>query len=926
MRRRSRRTTGGTGTADQPEWRGERIGVLGGVREAILAVMCGVMPWWFGSADPPAVFVISCLILALAAVTLVDEAVSGRRRGLGLVDCLTSLPLLALGLGAVYGLLQWAELGPELLGTLSPKRLAEWKSWGGGESIVLKADPGVTVPSAGARLAWFNAEVFESVVWVAALWVLGMCVLRLPGRWGPLKRHGLVLSISGTLMALQSMLQILTWDGRVLWLRPKGIVTTSSGPFFVHSELAAYLNLCLGFVLARLVFTRLLRDPQTLGDEFLRNRVPVMGEGALAIYPAGIGILAVLASGSRVGFLSMLLGMMVLGVIALRAKFRLGIAQHDEFATGGGRGNSGWYLILGLLGVVVLGLTMLVDVFSIFGRVESIVSEGGSHAAGIRLAVWKLAAEVWSKAPVWGMGWGSFPWSTQLLIKATGLGFVTHAESDYVQILPEGGLIGAGIVLVGLFGLARAGFGLARGADRAAQFLVTAGALSGLTAVAWGALTENILRTSGVVIPALVTAAHVVRLSLWKRRERTMESDPRQAAQTARGLPGRAGGLALGAALTAAAWPNLEETRNMSRAWSSMEQSRIQHSVAKFPSWEASGLTDKRLEQERAGTQAVEEILPGWGDYHLRRAIAEAETFQRRTLAELKREGLPEVEAMRLSRIMELAVVIRRLPPDAATATIRGLLEDPIVRSHLVPAARSLAEAWRTQPTAALTHLELAILNWLFEKGPSVEDSLRRGIELAGNQLGLLLRAGQIASSLGDESIAVVAFARVLEAEWAGAAESERIRPWLSASAVDRLTEISASAAVQAGELLMAETDRRQAAGRRALEKLDDEQGDGNAGKTLLRARALWLTGARDKAIETVRLSTAYSPQEKGPRILLVEWLIASGETGKALEEAKVLSYFWPKDADVEKLISKAAEADARGGVAADPGKGSGGS
>jgi hypothetical protein len=55
-----------------------RIGVLGGVREAILAVMCGVMPWWFGSADPPAIFVMSCLILALAAVTLFDEAVSGR--------------------------------------------------------------------------------------------------------------------------------------------------------------------------------------------------------------------------------------------------------------------------------------------------------------------------------------------------------------------------------------------------------------------------------------------------------------------------------------------------------------------------------------------------------------------------------------------------------------------------------------------------------------------------------------------------------------------------------------------------------------------------------------------------------------------------------------------------------------------------------
>lgn len=917
MGRRSRRSAGDA--AALLEWRGERIGVLGGVREAILAVMCGMMPWWFGSADPPAVFVMSCLILALAAMTFIDEAVAGRRRGLGVVECLTCLPMLALGLGALYGFLQWAELGPDLLGTLSPTRLAAWKSWGGGESIVLKAEPGVTIPSAGARLAWLNAEVFESVVWVAALWVVGVCVLRLPGRWGPLKRHGLVLSVSGTLMALQSMLQALTWDGRVLWLRPKGVVTVSSGPFFVHSELAAYLNLCLGFVLARLVFTRLLRDPQTLGDEFLRNRRPVLGEGALAIYPAGIGILAVLASGSRVGFLSMLLGMMVLGAIALRAKLRLGIGQ-DEFATGGSGGNSGWYVILGLLGVVVLGLTMLVDVFAIFGRVESIVSGDGAHAAGVRLAVWKLAAAAWGQAPVWGTGWGSFPWSTQPLIEAAGLNFVTHAESDYVQILPEGGLIGVGIVLAGLFGLARAGFTLARGADRTAQFMMTAGALSGLTAVAWGALTENVLRTSGVVIPALVTAAHVVRLALWKRLERPLEADPGEAPQPARGLSGRAGGLALGVVLAAAAWPNVEASRTMSRAWSSMERSRIQHAVAQFPSWEASAMNDEQLERERAGTEAVEGILPGWGDYHVRRAIAEVETFQRRTLAELKREGLPEAEAMRLSRIMELAVVIRGLPPAGAATTVEGLLEDPIVQSHLVPAARSLAQAWRTQPSAALTHLEAAILSWLFEKGPSVEDSLRRGIDLAGNQAGLLIRAGQIASSLGDESMAVAAFAKVLAADRAGMAEADRIRPWLSASAVDRLTETSAAAAVQAGELLMteSETGRRQAAGRRALEKLGEVQGQEEAGAGLLRARAMWLTGDREKAIETVRLATAYSPKDKRPRFLLVEWLIAAGQTGKALEEAKVLGYFWPKDAEVEKLISRAAEADAIGGDSRD--------
>lgn len=902
-----------------PEWRGERIGVLGGVREAILAVMCGVMPWWFGTADPPAIFVMSCLILALAAVTLIDGLGSGRRRGLTLIDTLTCLPVLALGLAALYGALQWAELGPDLLGMLSPSRLALWKSWGGGETLVLKGDPDVTVVSAGARLAWLDAEVYESVVWVAALWVLAVCVLRLPGRWGPLKRHGMVLSVSGTAMAIQSMLQALTWDGRVLWLRPKGIITTSSGPFFVHSELAAYLNLCLGFVLARLVFMRLLRDPQTAADEFLLTggrRAP--GQGALAIYPAGIGILAVLASSSRGGFLSMLLGMMILGAIALRAKLKYG-STRDDFAGGGG-GATGWFVVLGLLGVIVFGLTMLVDVFAIFGRVESLVSGGGSHAAGIRLAVWKLASEAWKQAPVWGTGWGSFYWATQPVIEAKGLGFVTHAESDYVQVLPEGGLIGAGIAVLGLFGLFRSGLVLAKGSERTAQFVLAGGALSGLAAVAWGALTENVLRTSGVVVPALVTAAHVARLAVSMRREKSGEGAAGQDSDVAaeRNVPIlRAGGIVLGVALTAAAWPNVEGTRHMSRAWAVMERAGIQHAGVRFTDWGVSDMKDDALERERSGTQAIESLLPGWGDYHLRRAVAEVETFQRRTLAELKREGLAETEAIRLSRILGVAVVLRELPPEEAATAKRGLLGDAIVQAHLLPAARSLAEAWRTQPSTAMVHLEMAILDWLYETGPKVDESLRRGIDLAGDQTGLLIRAGQIASALKEEPAALAAFGKALSCRNIGEAEVRRIRLWLTAEAVDRLTETSVDAAVLAGEFLMDETDvrRRQAAGARALEKLGETQGGENARTSVLRARALWLTGEKDKAIDMVRVATAYAPQDKAPRILLVEWLIAAGRTGQALDEAKVLPYFWPKDPEVEKVVSKAAEADAAGGT-----------
>jgi O-antigen ligase len=924
MGRRSRRTGSGNDSgagAPLPEWRGERIGVLGGLREGLLAVLCGVMPWWFGSSDPPAIFVVSALIAALAVLTLASSVTTSRRRGLGVLDCLLCLPVLALGLAGAFGVLQWAPIGPELLGTLSPSRLELWKSWGGGEPVTLLAEPGVTVAAAPARIAWLGVEVYESVVWLGALWVLAVSVLRLPGRWGPLKRHSLVLTLSGTLMAIQSMLQAMTFDGRVLWLRPKGVETGSAGPFFVHSELAAYLNLCLGFALAQVAFLKIERDAQAFDPDFLREKRSVLGQGALSIYAAGIMTIAVLASGSRGGFLSLLMGAGAMGVVALRARSRMKRTQAEAgFDVLRDEGAAGWYALLGLLAVLAIGLTLLADVAAIFERAESIVKAGGSHAASVRLDAWKLAVATWLQAPLWGTGWGSFLWASQPQIVSPSLSFVTHAESDYVQILPEGGLIGAGLAAVGAIGLIWAVIGLMRRTERVPQFLLIAGAVGGLTAVAWGALTENILRTAGVLIPAVVTAAHLARAAALTRRE----ARENQAKEGSRGadFAARAGGLVLGVALTAAALPNVTATRTMNRAWDVMGAVGVQHAGVQFPGWIAPDMTTEKLDQQRIGLGQVEEALPDWGDYHIRRAIAETEMFMRRTQFVLTGEGIAPEEAKRLSRILTLTVSLRDLPENERAETIRSLLADPIVKSHLAPAARSLAEGRHDQPSTAMVHLEMAILHWLYASGPSIESSLRRSLELAGGQVGLLVRTGQAASALGDESAVVEAFGKCLALGMISQEQATaQIQPWMTDRTIDLLTQRSAPEAVAAAELLIppADKSRRRAAGERAMSRLDTTGADMTAQTTYLRARAHWLMGDEDKAFDLVRTTHALNPKAKEPRVRLVRWLIEAGRTGQALEEARILNFLWPKDPEVEQWVNRAAEADAIGAKRDEP-------
>ena len=883
------------------DWRGERIGVLGGLRELILAILCGIMPWWFGANDPPALYVISLLIMALGILTLMDSAVSDRLRGLSWYAILGVLPVLGLGLIAVFGAIQWVEISPEWLSKLSPARFALWKSWGGGESIVIASSTeSYTQP---ARLAWLDAEVYESVVWLGSLWVLAVSVMRLPGRWGPIKRHGLVMAISALLMGIQSMLQAMTFTGKVLWIRQAGIVISSAGPFFVHSHLAAYLNMGLGFALAHMVFSRWdsVQVEEQEESLFADDRSGA-GRGFLQIYVSAILMVSVMATRSRGGMLAMVIGCSVLGLVIIKAAGRMRKIS---------MGQSGWHWLIGFAVVLSIGLTMLTDVFSVFSKSRGVTGSAVGHSAGIRRQVWGLAWRTWLQSPLWGTGWGSFVWSSQTGYRPS-VDHNTHAESDYVQVLTEGGIIGSILVMLTIFGLIWSCGRLVRRLERPNHFALVGGALFGLVAVAWGSLTENNLRTAGVAIPALVTAAHLVRLSKgWKWFEIKMSQEV--AESTKIGFTGRAVGVIASALMVFVAWFGLIETKMINQVWTILRPAGVHQAGTDLIGWVPSDLPEPVVEDRRLALALAEQMAPGWGDYNIQRAIIELDAYQKRTKQALQLEGIPEKDAQSQSQVLQVAVLLRDLPEADRLATKRELLSHPLIRNHLVVASSSLAKAWKEQPSAALVHLEIATLNWLYESGQTPAVSLQRALSLAGDRVDVLLGTGQAAIALGEESIAIESFARCLEVpDTTPEITVTDVAPWVTPDIVDKLTDKIPRVAVRAAESLIPveDTVRRRLAGDRALEKL---RGLGNAADqeaAYLRARALWLTGDQNEALIQMKLAVALNPQDKETRIRQVNWLISSGKTAKALEEAQVMSYFWPKDPVVMDLINKAADAD----------------
>lgn len=886
-------------------WRGERIGLLGAFREIILGILSGVIPWWFGANDPPAIHFISSLILLLGIVTLLESLIQNRCSNLSWSQILLTPPVVFLGFLCVFGFIQWVVIDAELLQLLSPKRFMNWKELGGETQLITPGDD--TVYRIPPRIAWLDAEVYESVVWVASLWVLMICVIRLPGRWGPLKRHSLVMVVSGLLMGIQSMLQAMTFTGKVLWVRQAQVVISSAGPFFVHSHLAAYLNIGLGFTLAHLGFMAWKPGREKDQEHLFHDQRSGLGKGVFWIYAAGFILVSVFASGSRGGMLAMIMACAALGTVWVVCARKLRKIS---------AGTVEWKWIIGLMIASVFFLTLFTDVLAVFSRARGLVGKEGGHAAGIRQRVWAVAWETWKDAPIWGTGWGSYLWASQRHFNSA-VGYSTHAESDYVQALTEGGVIGVILIIAILAGFMRCMVQLIRKVEHPQQMALAGGGIFAITAVAWGSLTENNLRTAGVAIPSLITAAHLVRLSAGWSWFESKEWDDQSTLRNL-GVSQKFAGIFIGILLVSLAWAGQAQTQKVRQAWDLLRQADLRPAGTDLRGWIQPSVKTETLQQQRSVLEIVSRILPGWGDYGIQQAVTEVEIYERQTRETLIKEGASAEDAEKLSRMIQLGVVMKSLPAAERTAARLEILRDPVVGSELRKTMGFLAKAWQNQSISAMVHSELALLDWAFEKGHASEDSLKRALSLVGQRQDLLLRIGQEAIALGHHETGLKAFVRVLSIPDRNVEKvSAQILPWLTPEEIDMLADQPAIVAIRAGELLVpdSETRRRQRFGEKALAGLPSVKSATDAGIIELIARAEWLKGDREKAIEQIKLATAYDRDGFEIRERLIDWLIATGKTSEALEQTQVMRYLWPTDTRIGPIMDKAVSADARGPV-----------
>ncbi len=275
------------------------------------------------------------------------------------------------------------------------------------------------IPPAFLPLVIFGA-------WIAAQWTFGITVYRYqteqdwltylaylfmmfaastvaasPER---LRRLLTALAVFGALLAIFAMIQDVSGTKAIYWMfQPSDVAAQIYGPFVNRNHYAGLMEL-----LAPLPFLLCLSQRP-------ERRLPLLGAGVLMV-------LSVFLSRSRGGMVALGAELVFIAVFLSRIRHRA-----KSFAA---------------IGVIAAVLAVLI----VWVGSDPVVHRLTDMKDANRVSIFKDTLHMWSSRPVLGYGSGTFD-----LVYPTFQSFVVdsvinHAHNDYLELLSETGLIGAGLI------------------------------------------------------------------------------------------------------------------------------------------------------------------------------------------------------------------------------------------------------------------------------------------------------------------------------------------------------------------------------------------------------------------------------------------------------------------------------------------------
>lgn len=846
---------------DEPRW----VAACQRIAELVLIAVSCFAPWLFGAREAWALLYLTIGVSAcafLVALTAIGRPTKGVP--------FSSTAGLALGGLVLLALFQAAPLPERVLGKLDPA-LASLRAEllpRVPELVAGEEGEGVELPP--ATLAQDRDATLQTAALVAALWVVFHCVLCLSRGPDPFRRFSVALAVNAAAIALFSMIQLLTTNGKIYWVRPSP--WGSAGPFFNHNHLAAYLNLGLASVLGLMVTSDRRGSPA-------RSRSAKLLTG----YAAAVLVVGVVVSLSRSGFLAMS-ALAVVALLTLRPRgFRLGVG------------------VAFVAVVVALLLPAFGGLVAYPERIESILRAESYQA---RFQIWTAALQSWRSHPFWGSGLGGFgPAVARFRRHDDGVVFL-HAENEYVEWLVEGGLVA--IVLLGLlsFGVIRAGRRAGRGAQSPGDLaLVTGAAFAGLTLVVHSA-SDFAMHTAAVALPAVMLAAFVVKAS--------SEASP---ARSPRRGQGRAAALLGAGLLCAISATCVASLVRLERCESTMAEAGL----GTYTRYERlSGAEEKPapLDSVRERDLIGEALSnrPGWAEGYLWLGRVLLRQYEE-AAAEAVGNAVTDPKAReKVTTPLWLHRQVHATPPGRREPAEKLAAEAPI-GLYLVPALRAFLEARRCCPYIALPHAEIGGLDFLLARGDPAGTYLRRAARLAGARIPLLALTAEFAANTGDLDVAALCWRRMLaapEADWEAVAD--RARADLPPDRVLAEVVPDAGFTIRFAERLYPSDGEqgegvRQLFAREALDRLEEEHQLPRPARLEIEARARRLLGEVDLACTRIAEALALEPRDGARRRTLIQWLLAAGKPAEAHRQAVIGVSLDPTDRGAHDALRATLEA-----------------
>lgn len=245
------------------------------------------------------------------------------------------------------------------------------------------------------------------------------------------------LVIYGLGMALFSLIQYLTWNGRFYWIRPTE-ATSAFGPFANHNHFAGYMELLIPLPVA-LIVTRAVRA------EF---RV-------LCAFAAAMMGIAGVVSLSRGGIISIAAGMLFLALMSLKVPRSRHGSERVSVAR---RLFPGVSVVIAIIVVISAGI-FWIGADPVINRVtqgQSPLVEQKETFFKSRGWVWRDTIAMIGANPLLGVGLGAYETAFSMYTKSDGSLRVPQAHNDYLQIVADCGIVGGLLALWFLVGVFRA--------------------------------------------------------------------------------------------------------------------------------------------------------------------------------------------------------------------------------------------------------------------------------------------------------------------------------------------------------------------------------------------------------------------------------------------------------------------------------------